>query len=68
MLLCACATGRLYERVELDAEPLVEVTSEGVKLDLLEIKAQPSGGWARKRGKVVVVVASPAGRTKGSAF
>ncbi|KAL4451611.1 hypothetical protein ABPG75_007273 [Micractinium tetrahymenae] len=46
-LLAAWATGQLYERVEMDAEPILQVTSSGVDLGLLEIKSQPpaiSGG------------------------
>lgn len=44
MLLAALATGRLYERVEMDGQPVMHDTDGGLRLELLEIKAKSSGG------------------------
>lgn len=49
MLLAALATGRLYERVEMDGQPVMHDTDGGLRLELLEIKAKSSGGRAKKR-------------------
>ncbi|KAL4437536.1 hypothetical protein ABPG77_003517 [Micractinium sp. CCAP 211/92] len=43
MLLAALATGQLFEMLELDGEPVVRLTDEGMELDLLEIKATEKG-------------------------
>lgn len=46
MLLAALATGQLFKMLELDGEPVVRLTDEGMELDLLEITATEEGGRA----------------------
>lgn len=46
-LLAAAATGRPLDRVEVDAPPALRITNDGVLLEVLEAKLQPSGeSWA----------------------
>ena len=47
LLLAAVATGRLYDRLEMDAPPILHMTAVGLLLKLLEVKSQASGeNWA----------------------
>lgn len=53
MLLGALATGRLFEKLEFDGEPILRLTKKGLALDLLEIKSSAQGGLSGGTCKVV---------------